>query len=89
MRTGVRSWGRVVAAVGGGLFGLFLCLPLGSITCEAPADAECVGSGTTISLGLTLHTFPGWLPFAGLLVGAVLGWLVVSTAQLLAGRALR
>jgi len=84
LKTGVRSWGRVVAAVGGGLLGLFLCLPLSSITCGSPADAECARGGATIPLGLTFHAFPPWLPFAGLLIGCILGWLVVATAHRLA-----
>src|SRR5262249_45436991 len=77
-------WGGVVAAIGGALLGLILCLPVGSIVCDAPTGSGCAGGGTT-PLGLVFETFPWWFPWLGLLLGGLAGWSIVAVARRLAG----
>ena len=72
------------AAISDATLGLFLCLPLGSVMCDAPPAADCRGAGTTIPFGLVFSNYPEWLPVVGAIVGALLGWLIVAAAQRLA-----
>ena len=80
-----RSWGRVAAATGGAPFGLVVCLPVGSETCQAPVGGSCPTEVIT-PIGLSFITFPWWMPVAGLVMGGLAGWSLVAATQYLARR---
>jgi len=85
-----RPWGRKVAAFAGAVTGAIVTVPFGNLQIDFPGTANSACNSFDQSLLFTIcHPYPPWIPVAGAVIGAVLGWFVVVAAQRLAGRALR